>query len=539
AVLLDWAACTSPWTAALGDAEDGAYGLQVRAVDKAGNTSAPLGSEYVLDHTAGALAGFTDLPPAVARDDTPTWGLEVEPGQTLQCRLSGPDAVGAFAACGTPPPRGAAAVAAGTYTAPLTGRPDGAYVVELRALSTTGTPGPASRATYVLDRTPPRAARLTAEPDAVGNEDSVTWAWDADPQALVDCRLLHDGAPRAGSSGTWAPCRGQYPLDLDGAPQGTYTLQVRTRDEAGNLGDVTSGSYRYDTVPPAPVSFVGDPVLAPGGRTLTWTFAQAGDARAQCTVVRDGQAVAPAQDCSRTFSVLLSGPGTYELSVAVHDDAGNPGLVVARDSYDVLAAAEPVRVVDDRPLPPVPGGSAGAGPGAGPVTAPSVPVVPSSPGAAPAVVDGGTAPFGPPLPGGVGVPAPTGPQLVDVARTTPVVGPGREEADLPGPVQGLVDTVKRALPDRITLPSAAEVPQAIGRVFGDTFKKAARQPTLPLAVVFVVVAFLLVQNRIDRRDPKLASAPVEAEPELTFGPVLRLPRQDGPGHGGPAGGVLA
>ncbi|MCU1691766.1 MAG: putative internalin, partial [Frankiales bacterium] len=97
AVLLDWAACTSPWTAALGDAPDGTYGLQVRAVDKAGNTSAPLGSEYVLDHTAGALAGFTDLPPAVARDDTPTWGLEVEPGQTLQCRLSGPDAVGAFA----------------------------------------------------------------------------------------------------------------------------------------------------------------------------------------------------------------------------------------------------------------------------------------------------------------------------------------------------------------------------------------------------------------------------------------------------------
>lgn len=49
------------------------------------------------------------------------------------------------------------------------------------------------------------------------------------------------------------------------------------------------------------------------------------------------------------------------------------------------------------------------------------------------------------------------------------------------------------------------------------------RPTLPLALLAVVVLFLLAQNRIDRRDPKLASAPVEAEPELDFTLIVRRP----------------
>jgi hypothetical protein len=36
----------------------------------------------------------------------------------------------------------------------------------------------------------------------------------------------------------------------------------------------------------------------------------------------------------------------------------------------------------------------------------------------------------------------------------------------------------------------------------------------------MVVGFLSIQGRIDRNDPKLALAPAEAEPELTFDPPL-------------------
>jgi hypothetical protein len=62
-----------------------------------------------------------------------------------------------------------------------------------------------------------------------------------------------------------------------------------------------------------------------------------------------------------------------------------------------------------------------------------------------------------------------------------------------------------------------DVPRAIKNVLGQTITK----PQLPLALFVIVLLFLLVQNRIDRRDPKLAVAPTSAEPELTFGPILR------------------
>jgi hypothetical protein len=44
-------------------------------------------------------------------------------------------------------------------------------------------------------------------------------------------------------------------------------------------------------------------------------------------------------------------------------------------------------------------------------------------------------------------------------------------------------------------------------------QRAAGHTTLPVLVVLAVVMFLAVQNRIDRRDPKLANAPVRHEPE--------------------------
>jgi hypothetical protein len=40
----------------------------------------------------------------------------------------------------------------------------------------------------------------------------------------------------------------------------------------------------------------------------------------------------------------------------------------------------------------------------------------------------------------------------------------------------------------------------------------------PGSLILIVVAFLSIQNRMDRNDPKLALAPVHADAELEFGP---------------------
>ena len=83
-----------------------------------------------------------------------------------------------------------------------------------------------------------------------------------------------------------------------------------------------------------------------------------------------------------------------------------------------------------------------------------------------------------------------------------------------------------------TTPSpAAAVPEddsTARRTFesvSETLAVAGRDPELPLGVLAVVAAFLLLQNRIDRRDPKLAGAggDREVDPDLAFRPPVRMP----------------
>jgi hypothetical protein len=46
-------------------------------------------------------------------------------------------------------------------------------------------------------------------------------------------------------------------------------------------------------------------------------------------------------------------------------------------------------------------------------------------------------------------------------------------------------------------------------------------PQAPLAIGFVVLLFLSIQHRIDRRDPKLAPTPRGQRDELRFGEAIR------------------
>ena len=50
-------------------------------------------------------------------------------------------------------------------------------------------------------------------------------------------------------------------------------------------------------------------------------------------------------------------------------------------------------------------------------------------------------------------------------------------------------------------------------------KDAAKKSAIPVVLLAVVIAFLLVQHHVDRSDPKLAMAPVFAEPDLAFPPA--------------------
>ena len=53
-------------------------------------------------------------------------------------------------------------------------------------------------------------------------------------------------------------------------------------------------------------------------------------------------------------------------------------------------------------------------------------------------------------------------------------------------------------------------------------RESTKNPAFPLSVALVVVLFLLVQHRIDARDPKLAGAPLEGPTDIGFAPPVRL-----------------
>jgi hypothetical protein len=61
----------------------------------------------------------------------------------------------------------------------------------------------------------------------------------------------------------------------------------------------------------------------------------------------------------------------------------------------------------------------------------------------------------------------------------------------------------------------------VGRAVQAAVKAIVRnadKTAFPVSLILIVAAFLTLQNRIDRRDPKLALAPLNAEPDLDFVP---------------------
>lgn len=109
-----WEACTSPASFTL--ASDGAHTFAVRAVDAAGNASAPTAAEFVLD-TVAPVAPMLDAAPASPDNDrTVTWRFTAESDTTAECRLAGPGFIAAFASCSDRADHDLTAAADGTYT---------------------------------------------------------------------------------------------------------------------------------------------------------------------------------------------------------------------------------------------------------------------------------------------------------------------------------------------------------------------------------------------------------------------------------------
>jgi hypothetical protein len=497
APLGDWAACASPtsWETT----ERGRYLVEVRALDAAGNVSAVTGYAYEYDPAAPAGLLELVLAPSPSTQAVPEWSFVAAAGATATCRLVDPS--GRVLLDGP---------CAGAVRPPAALTVDGVYRLTITVTDGVGNVG-VNEVLYELDTTGPVAPVVS--PRGVQSQDSsVSWSWTGDAAATWQCRLLKDGAVVRG----WRTCS-PHRQALGGMGEGAYVLEVRGVDALGNVGAIGRGSYRWDATAPAAVVLTSSAGASSSTRQVTWTFDAPADAvQVTCGVRRDRALLQAPVDCSDgSFVMDLGGlaEGRYDLVVLLTDRAGNTREVVG--SYTLTAVVGPTPAPTPVTPPPAPR----------PRPRPAVPTTPPDSEPAPvlprplppAEVDAPTLPVG----GGVRA-------LESVADARAAADDGAGTADegsadgAQAPGEQLGEPVRDEGPPVLGLPegpvSGARAVEALKDVAGETI----RRPTLPLALILLVGLFLLVQNRIDRRDPKLAGAAVDEEPELEFRPVRGL-----------------
>jgi hypothetical protein len=283
----------------------------------------------------------------------------------------------------------------------------------------------------------------------------------------------------------WRACTSPFLANLAGRPDGVYTLSVRLTDIAGNVGPAVSSNYTLDTTAPAAPVFGQRPTSPGASKRPVWTWVTPTGTTAECLVTGAGRVIRDWAPCGSSYTLNLSGQpdGTYRLSVRLTDVAGNVGPA-ASSSYTLDSMTTPTTGGGGG------GGSTGGGGSSGggsnpPVSTPKPPHVPT-------------------------------PDLTTPIGSLPKTSTGHPALKSAGKPPEQTGSRPLFSP---RLPPVGDVPTVIGQVA----VKSLEKPQFPLLLLVVVALFLLIQNRIDRKDPKLASAPVESEPMLGFGPAVETP----------------
>ncbi|HEX5268756.1 MAG TPA: Ig-like domain repeat protein [Acidimicrobiales bacterium] len=502
-VVSAYAPCTSPTTVDLSSQPDDTYTLAVVATDAAGNASLPTTSSYVLDTTPPPVPTFSATPTWPGRSTDPSWSFTVQGGAGAECQVtdSAGTVISAYTDCTSP------------YTFDLSGKPDDTYTLSVVADNAADVASAPATSSYTLDTTPPAAPTITAAPASPGNSTHPRWSFTSPAGTTTSCQVTD-------SPGTvisaFAPCSSPYTADLTGRPDDTYTVTIVATDAADNASGPTTSTYQLLTTPPVAPTITSGPTGA-GGSTLSWDFSPPPGTTISCQLTGPGGTVLSAwAACTSPVSFPISGaPGTYTLSVEATDAAGNTSPV-ATDSFRINPppappppapappaaptppAAPPATPAPTPPLPPVPTLPVVPPPPApvAPIPAPVTPVPPPPPAPAPV----------PPAPVATAVtPAPPAPAPVVVPR--PVALP--PAAPLPPPPAPARAVVRPPAPTAPVAPGLVERVRRAGLALSEGSAAA-------FLLYLVVMAFLALQNRIDRNDPKLALAPVYGEPDLAF-----------------------
>jgi hypothetical protein len=211
-----------------------------------------------------------------------------------------------------------------------------------------------------------------------------------------------------------------------------------------------------------------------------------------------------------------SGSTTFRLRMALDDAAPQAETATASFEWEARPAA-PVAVPPLPATPPAQPGAPDADTSPSPSPSPSptpTPTPTTEDRPARGAPDGGVVPSTAPSTAPSPVPSP------EAAGPSDRPHPRRDASRLPGSIQRSAPSATAG--DAPPAARRSPTPSDRGAGFVDAISElvvpVVQRTAFPLILLIVAALFLLVQDRIDRRDPKLAHAPLHARPDLPFLP---------------------
>ena len=324
---------------------DGNYTLTVTARDAAGNLSAPVTAQLVIDATPPAQAADLTLTndngtPAVpitlgstTSDNTPLLAGTAEPASRVNILDNGVP-IGTAIASDT-----------GEWSFSVPTLTNAGHSLTVTVTDAAGNTGPATAPlTFTVDSQAPAQATLVVTNDdaaipvtvpdgGLTNDNTPLLSGEAEPDSLV---IIYDGDVVLGS--TIATPGGTWSFPSPALTDGEHTLTATVTDALGNVSAPSSSfTLQVDATPPQPVSGLlvqndndaDNPVtIANGGATYDTTPLLSGTGEPGATVnVYDGTDVVGSatvgNDGSWSLNTNPLANGNYNLSVIVSDAAGN------------------------------------------------------------------------------------------------------------------------------------------------------------------------------------------------------------------------
>jgi large repetitive protein len=301
--------CPNPVSYA-GPLADGEHTLRARAVDAAGNVSAPSSYTWTIDTVPPATPTIGAHADVIATSTT-TFTFSSVGATRFECHVD----AGVFSPC-----------ASGDAFGPLA---NGLHTFFVRAFDAAGNASAAASFQWTINALLPPVPTISAHPSLVVTS-TTTFAFSSAGATRFECHV--DTAPFSScvSGDSFGPLA-----------DGSHTFFVRAFDAAGNVSAAASFQWTIDTVPPA-VPTIGAHANVVGTSTTTFTFSSAGATRFECHVD-----TAPFSSCVSGDSFGPLADGSHTFFVRAFDAGGN--VSPAASLQWTIDTVDPVVTLTDEP----------------------------------------------------------------------------------------------------------------------------------------------------------------------------------------------